>query len=226
MTIHGKKWTSGARGFTLIELLVVMGIFAILLVIALPTLAAFSRRSLANQLPGLASAIRFARQYAITHRQNVWVVFPDNNVTTYTGAEIDMALRSYAVISTNQADGLHYITDWKYLPKGVFFNQDPTFAGGFTVFNSHGGGLQTQFPFPSDGGGLENLSAVLFRPNGRAFYWTGTKWSDFGTTQIPLTEGVSDVSTNAGTGTFTLTGLTNANLRVRNKTGQLDFLGI
>ena len=97
---------------------------AIILGIALPAFDAFKQRGTQAAIPQLMSTLRLARQYAITHRQDVYVVFPDRSSPAYSPAgEVTKALCSYAVIASNRAnDRFEYVTEWKYLPKGVYFS--------------------------------------------------------------------------------------------------------
>ncbi|MFH0908539.1 MAG: prepilin-type N-terminal cleavage/methylation domain-containing protein [bacterium] len=213
-------------GFTLIELLVVIAIFSIMLVIALPAFESMSRRSLATVVPGLSSTLRLARQYAVTHRQPVWVVFPHNTNTSFTGieGEADKAMRSYAVISSNVAQGLHYVSSWKLMPKGIYFGMN----GSNNVMNFNGAG--TMFPYPSDAGSSKNLPAVMFKPNGQAYRYTpGSGWgqsmSGSSFVEIPVTEGVADIGATNGIPTITYVGKTNITLQVVYKTGQVRYQG-
>ena len=122
------KTGNGSLGFTLIELLAVVAIMAIILGIALPAFDAFKQRGTQAAIPQLMSTLRLARQYAITHRQDVYVVFPDRSCSpAYSPAgEVTKALCSYAVITSNRANNrFEYVTEWKYLPKGIYFDDDP-----------------------------------------------------------------------------------------------------
>lgn len=214
-----------SSGFTLIELLAVIAIMAIILAVALPAFDAFKQRGTEAAIPHLMSTLRLARQYAITHRQDVYVVFPDRRLPAYAPKqEVKKALCSYAVITSNRANEcFEYVTAWKYLPQGIFFDDDATMAE--NVFLSHDAAL-TDFPFPNDVGGSRNLCSVQFRPNGRAYRISGSGWSDGLVTWIPLTSAYMDVNTNAGTvTTFSnlLMNVTNI-IRIRNKTGQIDIM--
>ena len=210
------------RGFTLIELLAVMGIMALILVIALPAFDAFKLRSTQTAVPQLISTLRLARQHAITHREDVYVVFPDRRAPNYSPVdEVDKALCSYAVIAINR-ETTNYITEWKYLPKGIYFNDDPALLK--SVFSSYKANV-TDFPFPNDRGSVRNLCAVQFRPNGKAYSRGVSDWDDGSVAWIPLTSAYVEVNTNTGTVTVfsnLLVGVTNI-VRIRKKTGQIDF---
>ncbi len=191
----------GRSGFTLVELLAVVGIMAIILFIALPSFESFKLRSSSSAIPTLMSTLRLARQYAITHRQEVFVVFPDGRGAYSPPGEVTKAYTAYAVIASNRAtDRYEYITEWKTLPKGVFFH--PSLGiGESSVFNSYGTGNITYFPFPNDSGANRNLCAVKFRPNGRAYLVNTSKngWGGPLTSWIPITAGYLEVNTNSGT---------------------------
>jgi prepilin-type N-terminal cleavage/methylation domain-containing protein len=230
MTDSGRQMTgnlesragSRSRGFTLIELLAVVAIMAIILGIALPAFNAFKQRGTQAAIPQLMSTLRLARQYAITHRQDVYVVFPDRRDYYSPAGEVTKALCSYAVIASNRAtDRLEYVTEWKYLPKGAYFLDDENISTS-SVFNSHNGSL-TSFPFPGDTGTNRILCAVLFRPNGRAFLANSTTWSCFGYTWIPLTSAYVEIDTNAGkVVNYTVLSTTNI-VRIANMSGQIEI---
>ena len=223
-----------SRGFTLIELLAVVAIMAMILGIALPAFNAFKLRGTQVAIPSLMSTLRLARQYAITHRQDVYVVFPDNPanhspVTAYSPAkEVTKALCAYAVIASNRAnDRFEYITEWRYLPKGIYFYDG--ISTNVSVFQSYGTGTATNltsFPFPADTDSFRNLCAAQFRPNGRAYRVDNSRtWTDFSVTWIPLTSAYVEINTNTGmvtTYSNLLMGVTNV-IRIRNKTGQIDI---
>lgn len=215
-------------GFTLVELLVVVAIMGMLLVLALPAFEAMGRRSLSSASPSLMSTLRLARQYAITHRKYVWVVFPDKDALNYTGAEANMALRAYAVIAgdaNNRPDA--YVSEWRYLPQGIYFNPDTALAN--NVFKSYdGSGATAMYPFPTDKATKDhNMPAIQFRPNGRSYLYTGNGWSDFGRADIRWYTASLAVDTNSGTvGAIQATGHTSMAVRVFNKTGQVYALNL
>lgn len=211
-------WALRRAGFTLIELLAVVGIMALILVIALPAFDAFKLRGTQTAMPQINSTLRLARQYAITHRQDVYVVFPDGRAAYSPPGDVNKALCSYAVIASNRATGFEYVTEWKYLPKGVFF--DPTISSDASVLNSWGPG--TALPFPNDAGVPRVLPAVKFRPNGTAFIVkSGTKDTAGFYTWIPVTAGYLEVDTNSGT-VVSSPSLSDTNkIIIANMTGQI-----
>ena len=221
-------------GFTLIELLAVIAIMAILLVAAVPAYNSFKQKGLQGPVTQLMGTLRLARQYAITHRQYVYVVFPDDSDTYSPPIEVEKAFRSYAVLAmTNQTPaGFQYVTDWKYLPKGVvFYDPDDVSAKANIIFHKNTVS-PIKFPFPSDDTSFaikhRIMPAVLFKPNGRAYRYMGNVWSDNAVqTDIIPTEGMVFVDTGAGN-VLSVTNLLGANaltypIRVFNKTGQIDY---
>lgn len=178
------------RGFTLVELLAVIAIMTILFIVAVPSLETFTRKGLSTSIAPLTTTLRLARQYAVTHREHVYVVFPDDDDTAYTGSDIDRALRSYAVIASN-ASGAYYVSDWRYLPRGVAFDPNNAITG--SVFRVAAG--TSMLPFPSENSSPQPMPSIHFRPNGRA------SWAEGGGTVndvlIPITSTIYfDVSTN------------------------------
>jgi prepilin-type N-terminal cleavage/methylation domain-containing protein len=159
------------RGFTLIELLLVVVIMGILMAVAIPSFDAFSIKGTRAAVPPLHSTLRLARQFAVTKRQPVWIIFPVE-VTDAETNDISKLLRAYAVITTNsQAEKYEYLTDWKYLPKGVSFIEQSHYSGFNVISNIDTVGNATRFPFPSEADGAERMAAVMFKPNGKLYVY-------------------------------------------------------
>ena len=86
-------------------------------------------------LSQLRSTISLARQWAITHRQQVYIVFPDFDITDFNNnaQEFEKACKAYAVYAITDKSAIEgddiskageYITDWRFLPKDVIINND------------------------------------------------------------------------------------------------------
>ena len=192
------------RGFTLIELLVVVTIIGILFAVAMPVFQNMGQKDTNRAAQQVINAMRLARQHAVAKRQWTFVVFPNRDGIYSAKAgelnSIDKCLRSYAVIAvTNNMDEFYYIisdedskleqptvddmdlefvSDWKYLPEGIYFDDDPTLDNNFLFGTKVSGAVGYQppapkFKFPVDPSHPEVrdmiMSAVLFKPNGRLF---------------------------------------------------------
>lgn len=115
----------GARGFTLIELLMVLGIIALILAVALPFFQGIGQGS---KLDSATTQLRFAmmqaRQFAITRRERVFIVFPINDGAFAAQGISNLAYRAYAVCTTNG-----FIRDWAFLPQNLYFDRNFPSAG-------------------------------------------------------------------------------------------------
>jgi prepilin-type N-terminal cleavage/methylation domain-containing protein len=197
------------RAFTLVEMLAVLAIMALMLLIGMPILQSFSSRGMSAAISGLMTTLRLARQYAVTKRTEVWVVFPDGRGGYANKSEIRKAAVSYAVIATNRKEKKYeYISEWKYLPKGVAFLTNTVDVDYFNVFDSYDDVDQsTVFPFPADKSPVQNLSAVLFKANGLCYSyskdskaWVQSNNKSPEMIAIPITSArYIEVNTNDGT---------------------------
>lgn len=160
--------TPGRGGFTLVELLAVLAIIAI---VAGITVAAFNGLTRGTKMEAAASTLRgtlgMARQWAITHNQTTFVVFPDaDDLSLFASpnqVHADKALRAYNVYTAQ--DG--YVHTWTYLPDGVLFVSDTDGslypkATNMTVFSRS---ASVKWP-DSDSSVTQNVPALAFRADG------------------------------------------------------------
>ena len=188
------------RGFTLIELLVVIAIIGVLFAVALPVFENAGRKDTNRAAQQVITTLRLARQHAVAKRQWTFVVFPNRDGSYVAGTlglnTLDKCLRSYAVIAAkdnmdvykmydSDSEGptidditnLEFVSDWKYLPEGIYFDDNPSLTGN-AMFGKGGdylvgAGTAPKFKFPVDPAAPDTrnmkMSAVLFKPNGRLF---------------------------------------------------------
>jgi prepilin-type N-terminal cleavage/methylation domain-containing protein len=168
------------RGFTLIELLIVVAVMAVLLLLTLPAFLDIGRGSkMESAVSQLHATINLARQWAITHRETVHIIFPDDWSQVYSGLSTNdykKALRSYAVYTPSKG----YITEWRYLPSGVFFVDtynslnlgirgnnsgiNTNISATVNVFSSNN---LTNLPFPTATSSRPPINALTIGPDGK-----------------------------------------------------------
>jgi prepilin-type N-terminal cleavage/methylation domain-containing protein len=149
-----------SHGFTLIELLMVIGIIGLIMTVAIPFFNGIGQGSkLDTATTELRFALMQARQYAITRRERVYVVFPDKTWTPVDPQApkwTNIAYRAYAICTTNA-----YIREWAFLPQGLYFDRNfPTAASGNNLF--------TQNTYLRNAPGLWSISqrCLSFRTDG------------------------------------------------------------
>lgn len=144
-------------GFTLIELLMVIGIIGLVMSVAIPFFNGIGQGTkLDTATTELKFALQLARQHAITRRERVYVVFPNDDAAFSSQGVSNIAFRAYAVCTTNE-----YIRDWAFLPAGLFFDPNyPSAASLNAVFNH----ANYQTPVPGRWSG--NQPAIVFRSDG------------------------------------------------------------
>ncbi len=248
---------AGARqaGFTLIELLVVIAIIGVLFAIALPIFENAGRKDPERAAYQVMSTLRLARQHAIAKRQWTMVVFPTRDSgNTFPEGHLDKCLRGYAVLAaTNNLDGayrpewgaslrdppltymeLTFVSDWKLLPEGIYFDDDTALTGNY-IFGRPNGTQPTytgKFLLPLDPAKPhvrnQKMGVVLFKPNGRAYVMhdsqaKGSFWQDVDYARVYLTSAkYYEKSGNSLSSPKTIPG-TNSAIYIRNKTGQMHI---
>jgi prepilin-type N-terminal cleavage/methylation domain-containing protein len=191
-----------SRAFTILELMIVIGIIGLMAAIALPHLSGFTKaNAMTAATRQLLDDVGLARQRALVNRSMVCMVFlPANFWTNDTTQLLNQQITNlaghqysaYALISMRTVgdqpgvSNVHYLTDWKYLPQGVYispfhFTNSPGYSTWVSTTNTTIGttglsngwlvaAFQTNipFPFPSTFNNTSNyLPYIGFSANGQ-----------------------------------------------------------
>ncbi len=232
------------QGFTLIELLVVISIIAVLFAVAMPIFENAGRKDTARAAQQVSNTMRLARQHAISKRQWTMVLFPNRD----GGGDADMekCLRSYAVVAVkNNMEKLsrkeqipdnmefEFVSDWKYLPDGVYFDEHwesgGTATNGNYLFKTRSPNFN--YPLKPEKPEIKDLpmGVVLFRPNGRAYTMvtasenTGKCWQDLSGSKIYVTAAWYYEEDAGKLSAGNLIPGTNTAILINNKTGQVNI---
>ena len=150
------------RAFTLLELLTVIAIMGIVAALAVPTLRGLKPNAKVAATRQLIDAVGRARQYAMSQRTDVYMVFlPTNFFGGLSGTNwgrvqslADKQLVGYtflALRSVGDQPGMHtprYLGRWQTLPQGAYIPL-AKFWPGFDITNSSGQIMFPILPFPS-----------------------------------------------------------------------------
>jgi prepilin-type N-terminal cleavage/methylation domain-containing protein len=156
--------------FTLIEMLTVIAIIGVILAVGIPAFTNMMKSGgLSAASRQIASTLTLARQYAITKRTNVRVVFPYSG-TTGGGINLAPPYQSYTAIAINGTT-TNYISKWEHLPLGTVFMDINAGVGSPPCLNDLG---TANLPFPTNTnaalgpGNSAILAFIEFRPTGAA----------------------------------------------------------
>lgn len=151
------------RGFTLVELLVVVGIIGVLLGLLVPAFQNMGRGAgMRSAIMQVRASVALARQWAITHREKTYVVFPCDKNTYPSSSDYNLYHRSFAVFGEKSG----YIKEWTYFPAGVVLDGTNYSSGAFNIA-SVTNGTQFKVPFPNTTSSTQDMRCVSFTPDGR-----------------------------------------------------------
>lgn len=130
-----------SRAFTILEMMVVIAIIGLIAAMALPHLGGFTKGNTGlTATRQLLDDVALARQRAIVNRSEVCMVFLPQNfwlndfggpfgngfANNQVSNLVAHQFSAYALIATRTVgdqpgrSNAHYITDWKYLPQGIY----------------------------------------------------------------------------------------------------------
>lgn len=187
------------RAFTLVELLVVVGIMGLMLALTVAAFEGIGKGSrMRAALTELKTSLSLARQYAITDRTIVFVVFPDELVD-FSGTPGLGPTRYSSYFLCNTSRWARMLGQWHHLPKGIVFDRTatpPPMLIGLNYGNVYDRSVSNNvavIPFPIETSNIvdQAVCALKFHPNGRLQQTGGT------TPVVFVTEGsaLSDLTT-------------------------------
>ena len=141
-----RGWGRFSRAFTILELMLVIGIIGLMAALALPHLSGFTKgNTMTAATRQLLDDVALARQRAMVNRSEVCMVFLPPNFWTndqlggsqnsFSNNQITTSSRhqyaAYALVSLRTVgdqpglSNVHYLTDWRFLPQGIFIYPVP-----------------------------------------------------------------------------------------------------
>lgn len=143
------------RGFTLVELLVVVGLMAVILTLTVSNFMMSSGGAkVQSAIMQLKSNLSLARQYALTRRETIYMVFAEP-----TTVNPEMAYKAYNVWSSRENA---FLGNWIALPEGTYFNWTTNSTSGINVFWTN-----AVCRFAVTNLSANAVAAFSFLPNGR-----------------------------------------------------------
>jgi len=185
-----KSSIDGRQAFTLIELMVTIGLMA-----AVITLSVTAFRNVGEgtkmdvSLRSLRATTSLARQWAITNREETYVVFIHSSSS---GSRVldDMKMRAFGVFAQPAEGDIRQVQEWVYLPEGIIFRP--------TSLNA----LETK-ELPN----VSGARVITFKRNGGLTTGASTKHVDFVQGTVSATGAPMETFTNI-TGRISVNGLT------------------
>ncbi len=149
----------------------------------------------------LRAILSLARQWAITHRDRVYIVFPATNVNLFATSKKEAALayRSFNVFSVSQNE---FLREWITLPDGMVFDAGATTSktNFINIFSGSVPDYVRPVPFPMTVS--NNMVVIEFKPDGMISQPSQSQRSPM----VVFREGWVDADTNTGKATVEFRG--------------------